>query len=274
MLAGRGVRLRRAWATVSAMGEADSTVERPISAVASGHARYWWHEGPGRGYEPDIYRVLTPGQRGVLLEWYAETLERNMIGEMAAPMTSAVLGFVNGSGVRRVVQLGHFAGYSCLMLGWAMDRMGVERGLYSIDLKERNTAMTRGWLERGGLGRVVGLRTSDSADPACVPAAREYLGGDPGCVIIDSSHQYDHTLAELDLWYAALAPGGLIFLHDASPSAAAYDKTGKGGVRRALDEWLARPGAPGALTLLGPSAHGDEGPYTDPNKLCLLQKPW
>lgn len=269
----RGGRLRGARGMVRAMSETDTTVENPISASATGHVRYWWHAGPGRGYEPDIYRVLTPAQRGLLLGWYAETLERGMIGEMAAPMTSAVLGFVNGSGVRRVVQLGHFAGYSCLMLGWALQRMGAERALFSVDLQERHTAMTRGWLARAGLGGVVGLRTSDSADPACVPAAREYLGGDPACVIIDSSHQYEHTLAELDLWYAALAPGGLMFLHDASPAAAAYDRTGRGGVRRALDEWLARPGAPGAITLAGPAAHGDEGPYADPSGLCLLQKP-
>lgn len=256
------------------MAGPETPLERPISASATDHARYWWHRGPGRGYEPDIYRVLTPGQRSVLLAWYADTLKRNLIGEMATPMTSAVLGFVNGSGVRRIVQLGHFAGYSCLMLGWALERMGAPRGLFSIDMRERNTRLTRGWLERAGLTGFVGLRTSDSADPACVPAAREYLGGAPRCVIIDSSHQYAHTLAELDLWYAALAPGGLMFLHDASPMAAGYDRTGEGGVRRALDEWLARPGAPAGLTLLGPGAHGDEGPYADPSGLCVVQKPW
>ncbi|MDQ7012372.1 MAG: class I SAM-dependent methyltransferase [Planctomycetota bacterium] len=254
--------------------EPSTTTPRTISANASAHARFWWHAAAGRGYEPDLYRVLSDAEREVLLAWYDDTLERKLVGEMAVPMASAVLGFVNGSGVRRIVQLGHFAGYSCLMLGWALRRMGAERGLFSIDINDKYTASTQEWLGRAGLEAHVGLHTSDSAAPECVAAARAYLGGDPACVLIDSSHQYAHTLAELELWYGALAPGGLMFLHDASPMAAKYDRSGEGGVRRALDEWLARAGAPAAITLLGPEAHGQEGPYADPSGLCLIQKPW
>ena len=53
-------------------------------------------------------------------------------------------------------------------------------------------------------------------------------------VFIDSSHEYWNTRAELDAWYPALAPGGLIVLHDSSEFAAGFDVTAKGGVRRAL----------------------------------------
>ena len=56
-------------------------------------------------------------------------------------------------------------------------------------------------------------------------------------VFIDSSHEYWNTRAELDAWYPALAPGGLIVLHDSSEFAASFDVTAKGGVRRALREW-------------------------------------
>ncbi len=254
--------------------EAHAVVNNPIAEAVRDrdHIRFWWHAHADRGYEPDIYRVLSRDERELLLAWYDETLERKLVGEMAVPMAAAVLGFVNGSGNRRIVQLGHFAGYSCLMLGWALQRMGAERGLFSIDLRETHTEYTESWLARAQLSEYVGLHTSDSADPACVEAAREYLGGEPTCVLIDSSHQYAHTLAELDLWYGAIAPGGLMFLHDASPMAAQYDRAGDGGVRRALDEWLARPGAPSAITLLGPDKHGDAGPYADPSGLCVVQK--
>lgn len=245
-----------------------------ISEHASDHLRFWWHASETRAYEPDLYRVLSDDERAVLKAWYDDTLTRNLIGEMAVPMASVVNGFVTGSGIRRIVQLGHFAGYSCLLLGWALRRMGATRGLLSIDNKDRHTAFVAGWLDRAGLGDYVGLHTADSASPGSVAAAREYLGGDPACVVIDSSHQYAHTLAELDLWYDALAPGGLLFLHDASPMASEYDRTGEGGVRRALDEWLARPVAPSALTLLGPARHGQDGPYADPSGLCLIQKPY
>lgn len=247
-------------------------VEPAVSAHADEHARFWWHAGAGRGYEPDIYRVLAPEERELLIAWYQDTQGRNLVGEMAVPMASAVLGLINGSGIRRVVQLGHFAGYSCLLIGWALRRMGVGRGLFSIDLLPQHTEYTNGWVERAGLGEQVVLHTADSADPAGPGIARESLGGEPECVIVDSSHQYMHTLAELDLWHGALAPGGLLLLHDASPMAARYDRTGEGGVRRALDEWLARPGSSAALTLLGPDAHGQSGPYADPSGLCIIQK--
>lgn len=250
------------------------TPPHAVSAHASDHVRFWWHASGERGYEPDLYRVLDDGQRALLIEWYEDTLDRKLVGEMAVPMASALLGLVNGSGVRRIVQLGHFAGYSCLLLGWALERMGVSNGLFSIDLNGKMTDYTRGWLERAGLTGQVGLLTSDSASADAVVAARAYLGGDPACVVIDSSHQYAHTLEELDLWYPSLAPGGLLVLHDASRMAARYDRTGEGGVRRALDEWLARPGAPSALTLMGPEKHGQDGPYADPSGLCLIQKPW
>ena len=250
------------------------THPRTVSAHASDHIRFWWHRSENRGYEPDIYRVLGDDERELLLEWYNDTLGRKLVGEMAVPMASALLGFVNGSGVRRIVQLGHFAGYSCLLLGWALRRMGVSNGLFSIDINQTLTDYTRGWLEQAGLSDRVGLLTSDSASPDAVAAARGYRGGDPSCVVIDSSHQFAHTVAELDLWYPSLTPGGLLLLHDASPLAARYDRTEQGGVRRALDVWLARPGAPTALTLLVPEKYGQDGPYADPSGLCLIQKPW
>lgn len=236
------------------------------------HARYWWHTAPGRAYEPDIYRVLSPDERALVLEWYEASERDGHIGEMAVPMASVVLGMMHGSGIQRVVQLGHFAGYSSLLIGWALRRMGAERGLFSIDLRPKMTEYTQGWLDRAGLGAFVRLHTSDSAASGCVEAAREYLGGSPAAVLIDSSHQYKHTLAELDLWYPVLEPGGLLFLHDASPLAAKYDRSGEGGVRRALDEWLVRPGAPTALTLLGPGAHGEAAAYADPSGLCIIQR--
>jgi hypothetical protein len=58
-------------------------------------------------------------------------------------------------------------------------------------------------------------------------------------IILDSSHEYGATLRELDLWYGALAPGGLLVVHDVSRFAQSFDVTQSGGVRRAFDEWRA-----------------------------------
>jgi cephalosporin hydroxylase len=76
-----------------------------------------------------------------------------------------------------------------------------------------------------------------SLEPASLAIAGEYLSGAPELVFVDSSHEYASTLAELELWYPALAPGGFIVLHDASEFATSFDVTQKGGVRRALGDW-------------------------------------
>ena len=61
--------------------------------------------------------------------------------------------------------------------------------------------------------------------------------GAPELIFLDSSHEYRQTLDEIEAWYPALTPGGLIVLHDTSEFAASFDVTQQGGVRRALQEW-------------------------------------
>lgn len=81
------------------------------------------------------------------------------------------------------------------------------------------------------------MELRSSLDPASPGLAREYLGGAPELVFLDSSHEYRQTLHEIEAWYPALAAGGFIVLHDTSEFAASFDVTGEGGVRRALQEW-------------------------------------
>ena len=97
--------------------------------------------------------------------------------------------------------------------------------------------MSSRWIIRGGLQNFVEIAEGNSLDPQSPVRAKEYLGGDPELVIIDSSHEYQATLAEVDLWYGALAPGGLLVLHDVSQFAVEFDVTHQGGVGRAFTEW-------------------------------------
>jgi len=62
----------------------------------------------------------------------------------------------------------------------------------------------------------------------------------PQLILLDSSHQYDHTLRELDRWVPEMVPHSLMLLHDTSDFARSFDSEGEGGVRRALEEWSAR----------------------------------
>jgi predicted O-methyltransferase YrrM len=240
------------------------------------HDRFWWHRLAATDYVPPLYGCLAEDEWAVMEGWFAETGREGRIAEINVPAMALVSGLVSGNGVRRVVQLGHYYGYSALLLGFALRRMGLETpGLFTVDLDGAATDFTRRWIGKAGLDGVVAVVEGDSADPAMPARAREALGGAPEVVLVDSSHAYAHTLIELDLWAGELPPGGLILLHDASVFAQQFDPSGEGGVHRAIGEWLARsPGWTG-MTLNGsvaPGADGDALVYKDACGLGILQR--
>jgi predicted O-methyltransferase YrrM len=201
------------------------------------HPRYWWHHLPGTDYVPPIYSDLSEAEWTILREWYDETDRSGPVGECAVPLISLLHGLVMGNRVSRIAQLGTCAGYSALLLGWMLRRMNAQRGLFSLDLDPAMCEMSRRWIGRAGLEDFVDIAEGSSLDARSIIAARKYLGADPELIILDSSHEHRSTLVELDLWYPALAPGGLLVLHDVSRFAAEFDVTGEGGVRRAFAEW-------------------------------------
>ncbi len=188
---------------------------------------------------PPIYAGLSDAEWSLLQEWFTETAERNLVGECAVPIMSFLHGLIMGSSVRRVVQLGTHAGYSALLLGFFLRQMGATRGLCTFEIGAELAAYTRAWLERTGLTNYARVELQSSLDLTSPQRARAYLEGAPELVFIDSSHEYAKTLAELELWYPEIAPGGFIALHDTSEFAATFDVTKEGGVRRALREWRA-----------------------------------
>jgi predicted O-methyltransferase YrrM len=186
---------------------------------------------------------LSEDEWAIMDDWHTETGEKfENPGEVAVPGISMLLGLIGGNGISRIVQCGHYAGYSTLLIGFMLRHMGKPHGLYSIDIDPEITAYTKSWVERAGLSDYVHLEVSDSANPMQTGQAAEYLSGKPQLVFIDSSHQYAHTLRELDLWYGELPIGGLCMLHDVSKFARAFDASGDGGVKTALDEWVERNG--------------------------------
>lgn len=239
------------------------------------HPRYWWHRLPGADYVPPVYSELTNEEWTVLRDCYRETDRNGPIGECAVPLISFLSGLVSGNVVVRIAQLGTCAGYSALLLGWMLRRMNAARGLFTLDHDPAMCEMARRWIARAGLQNFVEIAEGSSLDASSIAAAQEYLGGNPDLIIVDSSHEYRSTVAELELWYRALAPGGLIVLHDTSEFAAGFDVTGEGGVRRAFSEWRAKH--PEAETFsLNAGSRSMEGArplYKDACGLGLIQKP-
>jgi len=199
--------------------------------------RYWWHRLPGTDYVPPVYSSLSEEEWMLVREWYEETDKGNLIGECCVPLMSLLQGLVAGSAINRIVQLGTCAGYSALLLGFMLRRMGARRALFTIDVDPVACEFSRKWLTRAQLKDYVEVAQLHSLDPAAIMSARKYLEEDPALVIIDSSHEYGATAQELEAWYPALAPSGLIVLHDVSHFGVEFDVTHQGGVRRAFAEW-------------------------------------
>ena len=239
------------------------------------HPRYWWHRLPGNDYIPPVYSDLSEAEWTMLRDWYAETDRNGPIGECAVPLISLLHGIVMGNGVTRIAQLGTCAGYSALLLGWMLRRIKAPRGLFSLDLDPAMCDLAKRWISRANLQDFVGIAEGNSLDAASIEAARKYLGGDPDLIIIDSSHEYRSTVAELDLWYPALVPGGLLVLHDVSEFASGFDVTGEGGVRRAFSEWRKKNPEAETFSLNSQSRSMEEARplYQDACGLGLIHKP-
>jgi predicted O-methyltransferase YrrM len=211
---------------------------RSMSFRAREHGRYWWHRLADTDYVPSVYASLADDEWEVLDAWFRETDEKRLAGEINVPAMCLLQGLVSGGAIRRVVQLGHYSGYSSLLLGFMLRRMGVQNGLFSIDIDPTVTEFSRDWIARAGLAGQVTLHTGDSADPVSIEAALSTLGGPPQLILLDSSHQYAHTVVELDCWVPVMPVGGLMLLHDTSVFAEDWDSSREGGVHRALQSWL------------------------------------
>ena len=143
-----------------------------------------------------------------------------------------------GSRASRIVQLGTCAGYSALLLGWMLRRMNALHGLFSLDLDPAMCEIPRRWIARAGLEDFVGDRPGKFARSAI----RRSRPGNTWVAIPSWSFStaLTNTRQRWTSWisgFAALAPGGLLALHDVSTFAADFDVTHQGGVKRAFAEW-------------------------------------
>lgn len=200
--------------------------------------RYWWYKLDNNTYIPPIYSFLTNDEWDIMEKWYDHTDVDGVIGECNVTNMCALHGFIMGNGVSRIVQTGTFVGYSTLLLGFMLRYMGKKHSLVTIDIHQPVSDFTENYINMAGLQEYVKVVTANSSDSNLPEKCIDYLEGNPQILIIDSSHQYQHTLDELNLWYQYIIPNGFIFMHDTSESAREYDSTKQGGVKRALGEWL------------------------------------
>ena len=232
-------------------------------------ARLQWQGFDESGAGPFFLRLLSPEQQELYTDWLKETSQRNLVGETSLSAMGLLSGLALGNRLTRIVQCGHYAGYSLLILGMLAKNVAPRMRIASIDIDQCVTKFTNEWVSRGGLEKIAKTMVMDSADPFAADAVQEFLGGAPELVFIDSSHQYRHTKDELDLWASRVAPGGFICMHDAAEFSAYQDKNGLGGVNRALQEWCSENRQVAKIVI---GATNDENTvYKDPCGFALLQ---
>lgn len=201
--------------------------------------RYWWFRRSGNKYLPAIFQILTDEQWSLLQEWYEYTDAHWQGAEVNIPAMSTILGMIDGNNLDKIVQLGTSHGWSTLMIGWALQRMGKNNALITFDINQTASDFAEKYVKKAGLQDVVAVRTIKKYNKGDhTGMALGYLGSAPKMIFIDSSHNYQETLDELYLWAKVLRSGGVFVLHDVSKFATRYDSTGSGGVHRAITEWI------------------------------------
>jgi predicted O-methyltransferase YrrM len=243
--------------------------------------RYWWFHSRTHDYVPALFALLTDEEWDVIDRWYTETDSRQSAAEANVPPLSFLMGMIEGNGISNVVQLGHFEGFSTLLLGFIMRRMGFKQSIFSVDISPELSRACEYWVEKADLSEYVSINVMSSDTPGLPALARDYFKSDIACVFIDSSHEYQHTMNELNLWFPALKPFGFIFLHDCSTAASDFDVTRNGGVIRAVKEWSNRSDASHILlnedVVVGHNPpHLNQLVYQDGCGLGIIQKrlPW
>jgi predicted O-methyltransferase YrrM len=198
--------------------------------------RLSWHCLDQKG-GPFYFNLICHSDQELLREWFLETQKKHYFGETSVSALGILSGLILGNRLTRIVQCGHYAGYSSLVLGMIIKNLNLKAKLISFDISQEMTEYTNTWLIRAGLEEIVGLHLMSSSDPSCVSIASSYLNGKPQIVFIDSAHTYRHTLNELNLWSEQVSYGGFICMHDASIFANECDPSKMGGVNTALFEW-------------------------------------
>ena len=141
---------------------------------------------------------------------------------------------------RRVLQLGTHIGFSSMIIADVLTHNSQPGHLFTVEPDASAHALARAFAAQAGLAATLTFLDGASTDPWITQALQ--AAGPFDLIYLDASHAYAATLAELSLigeqggW---LAEAGLLVLHDAAREAVRWDPTGQGGVRRALDEWIA-----------------------------------
>lgn len=144
--------------------------------------------------------------------WSSEPTVGRFLGRLTAARQDPV-----------VIELGCFVGWSTAHIALALASTGSQGRVHYLDYHLGYLTAATANLKRLGLAERGVPYQGMSTDPAIQQA----LPAQADIVFIDTSHDYQCTLVEIDHYGARLRPGGCLVLHDSLSAS---------GVRRAVHE--------------------------------------
>jgi len=241
-----------------------------LKSIAFNPQYNWWSQATRCRYEPPIYSFLDDNEWEIFDQWHKEIYLENWRGESAIPFMSLLQAFIMGNDIDSIVEFGCFAGFSTLLIGFMMKKMGHSHSFASIDITPAHCQFTKKWVNQANLSEFVKIYEGSSHDPHMVSKVLANLKQNPKLIIIDSSHQYQQTLNELNSWFEYLQPGGFFILHDSSIFASKFDNTGQGGVHKAFSEWVKNKENISSININ--SGKLDNYIYLDDTGIGIIQK--
>lgn len=228
--------------------------------------RVQWYYGIHNEIDPIFAHVMDDSEIQMLADWFRDTNDAPFLGETGFQGISFLSSLILTNGIRNIVQLGHYAGFSSLIMGCMLRKISSEARLISFDIDSKMTDYCENWTRKAGLQSIVHHVCADSTDPATVGMAGAHLAGNPDLLFIDASKQYGNTIAEVRMWSPYLH--GFIVAHDVSDVAKGDQANGRLGVSDALSD--SGSFKPNELLLLDPQSDRRRGfPYLDPMGLGI-----
>lgn len=187
------------------------------------------------------FDALSPYSKDALLEI---VLDDEFQGATDPQTLGLLYSLLANNSFTAVLQLGTWMGFSTIVFADALKRSSaIHKNAPTLDTVECNIGVhqrARSFIKRAQHEDIVRFHDGDSTDAVVI----KKLLPEYDFIYVDSSHAYEETVMEIGLYYPRLRVGGFMAFHDSSRHAAVWDPSGKGGVRRALDEWIAGPAAP------------------------------
>lgn len=169
----------------------------------------------------------------------AEAMNAAIFGENFAGSTdpsalSLLVTFCAITQPMRMLELGTFHGFSTMTIAEILATNRRPGILCSVEPMQEYQERAKEFVAQAGLSSTVRFIHGLSTDKNVLASVEENAPYD--IIYIDSSHSFEGTLQELDLYlikYCMIRPGGLVFLHDIT-----LELENDPGVGPAVDQWI------------------------------------